>query len=193
MHYAMLTHRSSHTAVDWGRQFPYLYAMNILFVCTANITRSVMAEEILRHMASLHPHAGTPLHVESAGVDALVGESPDRFTQEVCRDHGIEVRAHKARQLTSEMIEGVDLVLCLAEEHKRLILGAYPRFKEKVFLLLEYRHDKPVKHLSVDDPTGRALRHYAKCFRKIEEEVTRVYKLTVTPREGTTPMVPASL
>jgi len=155
--------------------------MNILFVCTANITRSVMAEAIFRHLASRQVHIGSPLHVESAGVDALVGAHPDSSTQQVCRDHGIEVRLHISRQLTSEMIEAVDLVLCLAEEHKRLILGAYPRFKEKVFLLLEYRREKPGKKLSVDDPTGRSLRHYVKCYKRIEEEVERIHRLTLTP------------
>jgi len=102
-----------------------------------------MAEAIFRQHASRHPHNGTPIHVESAGVDALVGAHPDRSTQQVCREHGMEVRLHTSRQLTSDMIESVDLVLCLAEEYKRLNLGAYRRFKEKVFLLLEYRRDKP--------------------------------------------------
>ena len=153
--------------------------MKILFVCTANITRSVMAEAILRRLAARHPVPA--IHVESAGVDALVGESPDASTREVCREHHSEVPRHTARQVTPEMIDGVDLVLCLAEEHKRLILGAYPRFKEKVFLLMEYRRDKPAKKLSVDDPTGRSLRRYAKCYARIEEEVTRIHKLLLPP------------
>ena len=165
--------------------------MKILFVCTANITRSVMAEAIFRHLLSQHPHPGTAIHVESAGVDALVGESPDASTQSVCREHNTDVARHKARQVTAEMIEGVDLVLCLAEEHKRLILGAYPRFKGKVFLLREYHRDKPGKKLSVDDPTGRSLRQYEKCYSRIEEEVTRIYTLTAAPTDGTMPSVSA--
>jgi protein-tyrosine-phosphatase len=151
-----------------------------------------MAEAIFRHLLALHPHPGTPIHVESAGVDALVGESPDASTQSVCREHNTEVARHKARQVTADMIEGVDLVLCLAEEHKRLILGAYPRFKGKVFLLMEYHRDKPVKKLSVDDPTGRSTRQYEKCYNRIEEEVTRIYKLTTTPIDGTMPMISVS-
>jgi protein-tyrosine phosphatase len=151
-----------------------------------------MAEAIFRRLISQHPSNHLSLHTESAGVDALVGGTPDASTQEVCREHHLDVRQHKARQLTSEIIDGVDLVLCLAEEHQRLILGAYPRYKGKVFLLMEYRREKPGKKLSVDDPTGRSMRQYVKCYKKIEEEVTRVYKVTLMPTEGTMPMASVS-
>ncbi len=147
-----------------------------------------MAEAIFRRLVSEHAPMHIPIHVESAGVDALVGESPDSNTQEVCREHQTDVHAHKARQVTADMMEGVDLVLCLAEEHKRLILGAYPRFKGKVFLLVEYRRDKPVKHLSVDDPTGRSKSQYVKCYQRIEEEAARIFSLTTAPVEGALPV-----
>ena len=91
------------------------------------------------------------------------------------------------------MLDETDIVLCLADEHKRLILGAYPRYKGKVFLLGEYRRDKPLRKPSVDDPTGRSKWRYSRCFKRIEAEVTRIYKFTLIPIDGTMPMVPVSL
>lgn len=166
--------------------------MNILFVCTANVCRSVMAEALFRQTAGRHPSAEMP-HVASAGIDALVDAFPDDCTSAVCLTHRLDVSRHQGRQLTESMIDHADLVLCLAEDHKRLILSAYPRFKGKVFLLLEYGQSKAPKKLSIDDPTGRAMRKYEACFKKIEEEVTRVYRLTLTPAEGTMPIIPVSL
>lgn len=166
--------------------------MKILLVCTANVCRSVMAEALFRHAASRTAHARRD-EFASAGVDALIGEYPDACTIAVCREHGIDVATHAARQLTAELIDTSDLVLCMAEDHKRLILSAYPRFKNKVFLLLEYGHAKAPRKLSIEDPTGRSLRRYAKCFKKIEEEVTRIYKLSLIPSEGTIPTMAVSL
>lgn len=159
--------------------------MIILFVCTANITRSAMAEAIFRHVVAHHAPVGVDgIVVESAGVAALVGEKPDAITEDVCDKHDIDVHGHRARQLTSEMIEGVDVVLCLAEEHKRLILSAYPRFKEKVHLLVEYRRDGRIRNPSVDDPTGRSRRQYLKCYKRIEEESARIVRDLVTQYKG---------
>lgn len=151
-----------------------------------------MAEALFSHAALRHSHAHS-IKVGSAGVDALIGGSPDESTVAVCREHHLDVTHHTARQLTHEMIDHSDLVLCMAEDHKRLILSAYPRFKDKVFLLLEYGHALAPSKLSIDDPTGRSMRRYVRCYKKIEEEVTRIYKLTLMPSEGTMPIIPVSL
>ena len=150
--------------------------MRILFVCTANICRSVMAEAILTHLLGDQRKS---VKVDSAGIDALIGQSPDEFTQQVTSSHGLDVSTHQARQLTQETLEQSDLVLCLAENHRRSILSAYPRSASKVFLLKQFRRKQPLKYPSVDDPIGRPLYHYEHCYFQIEEEVRRVASLLV--------------
>jgi protein-tyrosine phosphatase len=153
------------------RKFTKLFLMRILFVCTANICRSVMAEALLEHLLS---GPSNSIEVDSAGIDALVGQSPDRFTQQVSATHGLDVSSHQACQLTLEMLDRSHLVLCLAENHRQSILTAFPKFKTKVFLLKQFRREDPVQNPSVDDPIGQSLKHYERCYVEIEEEVRRI-------------------
>lgn len=148
--------------------------MRILFVCTANICRSVMAEALLKHLLSSRR---TSFEVDSAGIDIVPGLASDKFTIQVCSGHGLDISSHQPSQLTQEMLERSDIVLCLAENHRQLILGAYPRLESKVFLLKQFRQNHPVENPSVDDPIGRPLSHYERCYSEIEEEVKRVAAL----------------
>ena len=119
------------------------------------------------------------VEVESAGVHVFFGLTPDKFTKKVCFDHGMDVSSHEPRQLTKEMIDQSDVVLCLAENHQQTILSAYPRLEPKVFLLKKFRQERDVQNPSVDDPIGKPLEHYEHCFEEIEEEVKRIAPLLI--------------
>ena len=147
--------------------------MNILFVCTANICRSVMAEGILRKLAS-DSRGGQVVYVGSAGVDVLQESEPDRYTTDICMKQGVDIGSHKARQLTKHMLEQADLVLCMEHMHKQRITSAFPGFTKNVFLLKEYLHAGPLDDAEIKDPIGKPKNQYEKCFTEIEEEVKRI-------------------
>ena len=86
--------------------------MKILFICTANICRSVIAEGILKKLIANSPGYHT-VFVASAGIDALENLTPDQKTVEVCTKRNIYVGLHKARQLTNSMLKDVDIALCM--------------------------------------------------------------------------------
>ena len=151
-------------------QTPYV---TILFVCTANVCRSAIAEALLKkNMAS--ELASNEIGIESAGTEALVNLGPDAVTSAVCGERGVEVKSHRSRQVRAEIIHEASFIVCMAENHKKIIVGATPEAKEKTFLLKEFLHPRPPKVLSVSDPTGQSKKAYESCFEEIANEIERM-------------------
>jgi protein-tyrosine phosphatase len=132
-----------------------------------------MAEGIFsKHLShNIDVHA---IQVKSAGIDALVDLTPDRKTKEVCNAQGVHVSSHKARQLTKEMLEKSDIILCMEKVHKQRIFSAFPKFTKNVFLLKEYLQKDSIGNTEVKDPIGKSKKYYEKCFKEIEKEVQRI-------------------
>ena len=148
----------------------------ILFVCTGNSCRSVMAQGFMQQLLQ---HAGLPsVHVESAGVFAIEGMSATRETQRVLQDVGVDCSAHRARTLTAPMVQEADLVLAMEQFQVEEILRRAPTAKEKVHLLKTYSAaaGELTGNPNIPDPIGKPLEVYEVCFVEIKEAVERVAK-----------------
>ena len=103
-------------------------AYKVMFVCTANICRSAYADVAAR-AAGL-----SGVEFMSAGTQALVGREIDppmaaRLESPSAAD------AHRAQQLTRNLLEDADLVLAMASDHRRYILDTWPMLGRKVFVI----------------------------------------------------------
>jgi len=79
----------------------------VLFACTMNVVRSVMAEAILRYLA------GENTYVTSAGVRA---GAPDPFVTIVMDEIGIDVSQHNPHALHDLQDTSFDLIITLSPE-----------------------------------------------------------------------------
>lgn len=91
----------------------------ILFVCHGNICRSVMAEMIMRHLAS---EAGRKAEFEidsCATSREEIGNDIYPPAKRCLAGHGVPFTRHAARQITEADYHHFDLILCMEDYNIR--------------------------------------------------------------------------
>jgi protein-tyrosine-phosphatase len=128
---------------------------HILIVCTANICRSPMAAAILRQRLAGLGLAGE-VEVKSAGVFAQEGEEPSGPAVAVLAKRNVPLDDHRSQPVTAGLLAEADLVLVMAEAHRRSLFYLAPQHLGKVFLLAEMSG----AHYDVPDPFGGPVEGY---------------------------------
>ena len=103
--------------------------------------------------------------VESAGLGALVGYPASEFSIELMDELGVDITAHRARQIHPDMVNAADLVLVMEAGHKRAIDDADPTARGKVHRLGEWQ-DR-----DIDDPYRQPKAAFADALEDIREGV----------------------
>jgi protein-tyrosine phosphatase len=116
---------------------------SILFLCSGNIFRSVVAEYALK--ASVAPESGYV--IGSAGIEAR----PQPIHPFVCgrmMEKGVDVSGHRQRLLTRELVEGTDLLIAMGANHREFVRRSFGR-EVPLFNQVCFEKDEPI--LDVDE------------------------------------------
>ncbi|MBN2453175.1 MAG: low molecular weight protein arginine phosphatase [Candidatus Omnitrophica bacterium] len=148
---------------------------SVLFVCTGNSCRSVMAEGLMRKR--LRELGKENISISSAGTSTLDGLSPTDGTIMVMKEEGIDVSGHRSRSLTADMIKKAGLILTMEESHKDEVLRIFPAVaKTHVLKKYENTDEGGSAAQGIRDPIGGSIETYRAIKDEIKREIERFVK-----------------
>ena len=139
----------------------------VLVVCTGNICRSPIGEQLLQQAL---PHK----HIASAGVaterSGLNGHDIDNDAAQVARDSGMTLAPHQAQQLTSELVNNHDLILVMEQRHKEIISERYPQARGKLMRYGEWlARPEGGTGKDIADPYKKSLESHQQVFNELKQ------------------------
>jgi protein-tyrosine-phosphatase len=93
---------------------------NLVFLCTGNAARSVMAGCMMRS-------SGMDAHVVTAGTHVVENQPMSRRTRAALVSLGVDPGHHRSHQLTTTDISSADLIVAMAAEHVQYVRRLYPK------------------------------------------------------------------
>ena len=142
----------------------------VLFVCTGNICRSVMAQAVASQKAE--EEILDNLVFDSVGVsDEEHGNPPDYRAVNILEENGWMIPDHYARQISRNDFQDFDLLLAMTSGHQRALTRLAQRWgadASKVHLYREFDPEASSDDLEVPDPWYGGKREFADTLEVIE-------------------------
>ncbi len=146
----------------------------VLFVCTGNSCRSVMAEYFLRSMIGNRDN----VEVVSAGTGVFVRAGASSETLNILREHGIDASGHQSRPVDPILLRKSDLIFVMTRHHRNQVLDIAPQADKRVYLLKEFV-EGPMGMMEPDvpDPIGQTYHEYRQCADIIKQALHKIVEL----------------
>jgi len=147
----------------------------VLFVCTGNSCRSVMAEYLLRDAAKDRDD----IESVSAGTGVLMRTQASLDAVAILKEDNIDATNHLSQPLTSLLLKKADLICVMTRAHRSQILDRIPEVEKRIYLLKEFSSlpSEIEENQDVPDPIGTSRESYRECFNIIKKAVNKIVGL----------------
>ncbi|MCX5692398.1 MAG: L-threonylcarbamoyladenylate synthase [Candidatus Omnitrophica bacterium] len=139
---------------------------SILFVCTGNSCRSVMAKALMEKFVN-EAGISEKVHIDSAGTSTFAGIGAAPYTVSVLKDEDIDVSGHRGKNINKDILKRSDIIFVMEKYHRDAIISMMPEIEDKVRLLRE--------GADIPDPIGRPIEEYKNVMGIIKEEVENIF------------------
>jgi protein-tyrosine phosphatase len=99
----------------------------------------------------------------SAGISAKPGAPMTSEAQTALRHLGVPVPEHATRLLTAEMVNQAEVIYCMTQAHRDVVIGMFPSAATKT-MCLDPGGD-------IEDPIGAGIEIFLSCARRIHNLV----------------------
>ncbi len=158
----------------------------ILFVCTGNTCRSIMAQGMFKKMLKEKVENSYRYNIQSAGISAISGMNPTSEATSVMLEQGIDISQHQAQPLREDLVKRADLILVIANEHKEYIQRKFPFVQNKTFLLKKYTLKNEFKSIQnnekdyeIVDPIGRPIKFYRIVAKELKVNLKKIVDIII--------------
>jgi len=152
--------------------------LKFLFVCTGNTCRSPMAEGFLKKYlaeklgCALDQLDQVGYKVSSAGLIKPEGRPATPEAIAACASKGIDIRTHKSRVLTRQLVEESDFIYAMCRAHRKQVVSLSKEAEQRCVLLAGNKE--------VADPIGQPQHVYDNCAELLEKAVEeRINELAI--------------
>ena len=150
--------------------------MNILFLCTGNISRSYLAKILLENEIDQNHSPG--IIVSSAGILDNEGMPADPVMVDYLMKLRIPADDHFSRKTTGKDIEWADRIYVMENRHREYIHEFWPEADHKIERLGRYIAPDQEED-DIIDPYGRAPYYYRVAQEQIASAVKILFKKLV--------------
>ena len=134
---------------------------NLLFVCTANICRSPIAEGFA---PSLGQKQGLHIHARSGGTMNLKGHPPASNAIKTMKKEGIDISHLRSSGVTTKDVEWADYILTMEPKHAAKLREAFGEAEQKILILANFGGK-----MEIDDPVGKWIFRFHSTRKEIKK------------------------